>query len=122
MKKKNGFTLIEVLVVVIIIAALAGMVVPKLWPVSNEAKQKIAQGDIANIGVALKLYYLKNDRFPAGDQGVASLYPDYLEKPPRDPWAHDYLYRCPGVHNQGSYDIWSQGVDPASEADDVKNW
>ena len=118
-----GFTLIELMVVVIIIAALAGMVLPRVLPVSDEAKRHIAQGDIANITMALKMFHLKNDRFPSTEEGLKVLYPEYLEKQARDPWKRDYMYRYGnGTHNVGSFDLWSQGKDPQGEADDVTNW
>lgn len=117
-----GFTLIELMVVVIIIAALAGMVLPRVLPLSDEAKNHIAKGDIANITMALKMFHLKNDRYPSSDEGLKVLYPEYLEKKARDPWKRDYLYRNPGAHIAGSFDLWSQGKDPQGESDDVSNW
>ena len=118
----TGFTLIELMVVVIIIAALAGMVLPRVLPASEEAKINIAKGDIANITMALKMFHLKNDRFPTSDEGLKVLYPEYLEKRARDPWKREYLYRYPGTHGEGTFDLWSQGKDPQVEADDVANW
>jgi general secretion pathway protein G len=130
--KRNGFTLIELMVVVIIIAALAGMVLPRLLPASDEAKRNISKGDMANIGVALKLYRLHNDRFPTSDEGLNALmaapssarnwHGPYLEKKPRDPWKRPYQYQCPGKHNTTGFDIWSLGIDETSPADDVTSW
>jgi general secretion pathway protein G len=120
---KRAFTLIELMVVVIIIAALAGMVIPRLWPVADEAKANIAKGDIANIETALKLYRLKTDRYPTTAEGIKVLYPDYLDKRARDPWKQDYEYRCPGVHNPAGFDLWSNGADKqGGNADDIANW
>jgi general secretion pathway protein G len=126
-----GFTLIELMVVVIIIAALAGMVLPRLWPASDEAKRKIAQGDLANISVGLKLYRLHNDRFPTTDEGLSALMTQpgsasswngpYLERKPLDPWKREYKYQCPATHG-GDFDLWSQGPDTAKADDDVANW
>jgi general secretion pathway protein G len=121
-RSNAGFTLIELMVVVIIIAALAGMVLPNVLPASDDAKKHIARGDIANISMALKMYHLKNDRFPTSDEGLKALYPDYIEKKPRDPWKRDYLYRSPGSHAGAGFDLWSQGKDTAAEADDIANW
>jgi general secretion pathway protein G len=117
-----GFTLIELMVVVIIIAALAGMVVPRLWLAKDEAKRDIAKGDLASLSVALRWYHLKNDRFPTTEEGLKALYPDYLEKKATDPWKRDYQYKYPGVHNTTGFDLWSQGADPQGEGDDVTNW
>ena len=129
---KHGFTLIELMVVVIIIAALAGMVLPRVLPASEEAKRKIALGDIANISVALKLYRLHHDRYPTTEEGLDVLLrpateagwdEPYLEKKPLDPWKRKYQYRTgQGTRSTAGYDLWSQGPDPQSAADDVTNW
>jgi general secretion pathway protein G len=121
-RNRAGFTLIELMVVVIIIAALAGMVLPRVLPVSEDAKKKIALGDIAHITMALQMYHLKNDRYPTTEEGLNVLYPEQLEKRAKDPWKRDYMYKIPGVHNTASFDVWSQGKDTQSDADDVKNW
>jgi general secretion pathway protein G len=120
------------MVVVIIIAALAGMVLPRVLPASDEAKSKIALGDIAGITVALKMYYLHNDRYPTTSEGLNALLSrpgsakswkgPYLEKEPLDPWKRKYQYACPGTHNPTGFDIWSTGVKEEDAADDVTNW
>jgi general secretion pathway protein G len=128
---RKGFTLIELMIVVIIIAALAGMVLPKLLPASDSAKRNIAKGDIANITTALKLYRLHNDRYPTTEEGLDILMKPsssrdwkeaYLENPAVDPWKRKYEYRCPGSHNSTSFDIWSNGPDPQKSDDDITNW
>lgn len=130
-RAKGGFTLIELMVVVIIIAALAGMVLPRLLPASVAAKRNIAKGDTANITVALKLYKLHHDRFPSTDQGLDVLLQasdsedwndSYLDKPAIDPWGRKYEYRAPGTHNTSSFDLWSLGPDEQNGDDDVNNW
>ncbi len=134
-RKKNlndGFTLIELMVVVIIIAALAGMVLPRILPVSTEAKKNISRGDIANVTVALKLFRLHNDRYPSTQEGLQALRGKpasagnwngpYLEKKAVDPWKRAYQYRYPGTHNADSFDLWSNGPDEESNEDDVTNW
>lgn len=128
-RNKLAFTLIELMVVVIIIAALAGMVLPQLLPASTEAKRHIAKGDIANITVALKLFRLHNDRYPTTDEGLATLLKPstskdwkepYLEKAALDPWGKPYGYKYPGTHNTSGFDLWSGG--PDGQTVDINNW
>jgi general secretion pathway protein G len=127
---KNGFTLIELMIVVIIIAALAAMVAPNLIGRSDEAKAKIAQGDFSSLDTALKLYRLDKGAYPTGEQGLDVLLAvpgpgrePYLEKPALDPWRRKYLYRCPGTHRPSSYDLFSVGADGREgTGDDIKNW
>jgi len=123
-----GFTLIELMVVVIIIAALAGMVLPKVIPASDDAKARIALGSLAGVKVGLQMFRLHNDRYPTTEEGLAalqkqpSLAPDwrgpYLEKSPKDPWGHTFQYRYPGTRNPTGFDIWSVGVDGTSGTED----
>lgn len=133
---RKGFTLIELMIVVIIIAALAAMVVPRLAGRSEQAKVAVARADInSNISMALKLYELDNGSFPTGGQGLNALIASptggtssnwngpYLEKAPIDPWGNPYFYRCPGSHNPSGYDLYSVGKDTvAGTEDDVGNW
>ncbi|MDP2905904.1 MAG: type II secretion system major pseudopilin GspG [Candidatus Omnitrophota bacterium] len=136
-RRPPAFTLIELMIVVIIIAALAAMVLPRLSGRSEEAKIAIAQADISsNIAMALKLYDLDNGNYPATEQGLAALLiksssspvplnwkGPYLEKKSIDPWKNPYQYKCPGEHNPSTYDLYSLGKDGVEgTADDVKNW
>lgn len=128
----GGFTLIEIMVVVIIIAALAGMVVPRLWPISDDAKKSIASADLASISTGIRLFRFHCDRFPSTEEGLDALLASpgglttwkgpYLEKKPLDPWKRPYQYRNPGTHNQAGFDLWSTGPDPQKADDDVTNW
>ena len=130
---EHGFTLIELMIVVIIIAALAGMVVPQLIGRSDEMRRKIALGDIRNIATSLKLYRLDNDAYPTTEQGLKALRhrpstaknwkEPYLENDPNDPWGREYKYRYPGTHNTATFDVWSLGPDgQEGTEDDITNW
>lgn len=134
-KKSYGFTLIEVMVVVVILAILAAIIVPKILKRPEQARMVAAQQDIHNIQSALELYKLDNGFYPTTDQGIEALVKKpstqpipqnwtgggYLQKLPMDPWQHPYHYLHPGKH--GSVDIWSDG--PPSDATQntvVGNW
>ncbi len=134
---RKGFTLVEIMIVVIIISALAAMVVPRLTGRTEQARISIAEADInSNISTALKLYELDNGNYPTTEQGLDALLSKpsgspvpnnwngpYLEKKPMDPWKNQYQYACPGAHNTSGYDLWSEGKDgQANTADDVTNW
>jgi general secretion pathway protein G len=130
MNRRSGFTLIELMIVVIIMAALAGMVLPKLINRVDIAKEKIAEADIATISQALKMYKLDNGSYPTALNALMSAPTSseswkgpYFEDDPVDPWGNDYEYKSPGSHKNISFDIWSPGPDGQSgTADDVNNW
>jgi len=131
--KKKGFTLIELMLVVIIIGALVAMVMPRFTGRGEQARIAAAEADIrANIATALKLYELDNGNFPGTEEGLNALLNKpsssqnwngpYLEKKPIDPWAREYKYKSPGEHRP-DYDLYSLGKDgQEGTADDVKNW
>lgn len=134
----RGFTLIEVMVVVVILAILAGIIVPRIMGRPEEAKRTKAQIDIKAIEGALNLYKLDNGAYPTTEQGLEALVkkPDiipipqkwreegYLSKVPNDPWERIYLYLSPGEH--GDFDLYSFGADgePGGKGKDadVENW
>jgi general secretion pathway protein G len=119
----TGFTLIEIMVVIVILGVLAALIVPKFLERPDEARAVAAKSDIASIMQALKLYRLDNQRYPTGEQGIAALVakPEqppvppnwknggYLEKMPKDPWGRPYVYLNPGV--RGEIEVFSFGAD-----------
>jgi len=134
-KKNNakGFTLIELMLVVIIIGALVAMVMPRFTGRGEQARVAAVKADIqANISTGLKLYELDNGGFPSSEEGLNALLNKspsannwngpYLEKKPFDPWGREYKYKSPGDHRQADYDLYSLGKDGIESPDDVKNW
>lgn len=136
MRYKAGFTLIELMLVVIIIGALAAMVVPRLAGRSEQVKIAVARTDInASIAVALDLYELDNGRYPTTEQGLRALmvkpsgFPEavnwngpYLKREPKDPWGNLYQYRHPSTREGRDYDLYSLGPDGVESDDDIGNW
>jgi general secretion pathway protein G len=135
MKKRNrGFTLIEVMVVVVILGILAAMVVPKIMSRPDQAKIVKAQQDVMAIQSALDLYKLDNGFYPSTDQGLDALVKrptsdptpqnykqgGYLQTKPMDPWSHPYQYLNPGVHND--VDIFSYGPSGKPGQNEIGNW
>lgn len=130
---QRGFTLLEVMVVVVILGILAALVVPKIISRPDEARVIAAKQDIASLMQALKLYRLDNQRYPTTEQGLQALLAKpatapippnwkpggYIERLPKDPWGGAYQYLNPGV--QGEIDVFSYGADgaPGGEANDA---
>lgn len=134
---ERGFTLIEVLVVVVILAILAGLVVPRVMERPGQARQTAAKSDIQAISTALDMYRLDNFAYPDTAQGLQALVArppalaeganwrgPYLDALPKDPWGRTYLYLNPGTH--GKVDVYTLGSDGRpggeGEAADVGNW
>jgi len=135
---RAGFTLLEIMVVIVILGLLAALVVPKLIGRTEEAKQTQTRLQIKNIEQALQLFKLDNGFYPGTEQGIEALVraPEtgrvpknyrkggYLDRVPKDPWGSDYVYVSPGTN--GDYDITSYGADEApggeGEDADINSW
>lgn len=133
--RQSGFTLLELLVVMVIIGLLAGYVGPRLFAQIGKSEVKVVRAQIDGLHKALDQYRLDTGRYPSSEQGLASLRArpgdeqkwagPYLTKAvPKDPWGHDYVYRSPGEH--GEFDLSSLGRDgrPGGDGDDadIVNW
>ena len=131
-----GFTLIELMVVLVIIGVLAALIVPNVLDRADDARATAARTDVNNVMQALKLYRLDNQRYPSSEQGLSALvsrptagaippnWKPYLEKLPSDPWGRPYQYLNPGV--KGEIDVMSFGADgqPGGEGKnaDIGSW
>jgi general secretion pathway protein G len=136
----RGFTLIELMVVIVILGILAGLIIPRIMGRPEEAKQLKAKMQIESLETALKLYKLDNGMYPDTEQGLQALVEQpetgtipkkwrkngYLEKGrlPKDPWGNEFIYLSPGAH--GEYDIISYGADGVPDGEDknkdINNW
>ena len=133
-----GFTLIELMVVIVILGVLAGLVLPRIVDQPDKARVVKAKMQIESLSMALKQYKLDNGFYPSTEQGLRALkekpsigrvpqnYPakGYLDTVPKDPWARDYVYICPGEH--GDFDLISLGADREEGGEgvnaDIKSW
>jgi general secretion pathway protein G len=136
--REEGFTLLELMVVIVILGILAGLVAPRIMGRTEEARQAKAKIQIESLETAIKLYKLDMSQYPTTEQGLAALVTPpqnmdnaqtkwrtggYLEKGkvPKDPWGNEFVYVCPGVH--GDFDLSSAGADgQLGTEDDINNW
>jgi len=134
-RAEDGFTLIEIMVVVVIIGLLAAIVAPNLIGNIDRAAVTRTKGDIRSIETALNLFRLDNFKYPSTDEGLDALvsnpgeasapnWKQYLRNVPSDPWSNPYQYRYPG--QQGEFDVFSYGADGQEGGEDINadigNW
>lgn len=135
-RKLSGFTLIELMVVLVIIGVLAALVVPNVLDRADDARVTAAKTDVGNLVQALKLYKLDNRNYPTSEQGLQALvsrptvapladnWKTYVEKLPLDPWGNAYIYVRPGLKNE--VDVMSLGADGATGGEgkdaDIGSW
>jgi general secretion pathway protein G len=134
-RDERGFTLIEVMVVIVILSILAAIIVPRIMDRPDKARMVKAQADIRALESALNLYRLDNHNYPTTDEGLEALVQKpadapswkeggYIDRMPKDPWGKPYQYLNPGTH--GSIDIFSLGADGQPGGDgknaDIGNW
>ena len=133
---QKGFTLIELMVVLVIIGVLAALIVPNVLDRADDARVMAAKTDVNNLMQALKLYKLDNQRLPTSEQGLQALiakpangpippnWKPYLDKLPNDPWGRPYQYLNPGI--KGETDVMSLGADGQSGGEgknaDIGSW
>ncbi|HLH55214.1 MAG TPA: type II secretion system major pseudopilin GspG [Verrucomicrobiae bacterium] len=132
-----GFTLIEIMVVVIILGVLAATIIPKFMSTTHDAKVSAAKAHVAELESALERFYVHMDRYPTSDEGLKLLVEPptgddkkwrgpYVKQLRNDPWGNAYQYRCPGVRHTSGFDLWSRGADGADGGEgpgaDIGNW
>jgi general secretion pathway protein G len=134
-KKQKGFTLLEIMVVIVILGVLASMIVPNLMGNKDKADRQKVVSDVVALENALDMYKLDNSSYPSTDQGLEALVAEpsgspeprnyredgYIKRLPQDPWGNDYVLNNPGEH--GKIDILSVGLDGEEGTDDdIGNW
>ena len=136
-RRSAGFTLIEIMVVVVIIGVLAATIIPQFIGTTHDAKVSAAKGHVAELESALERFNVHMDRYPTAEEGLKALVEapsaedkkwrgPYIKLLRPDPWGNPYQYRSPGIHHPTSFDVWSRGADGADggegEAADIGNW
>ena len=136
-RQSGGFTLIEIMVVVIIIGVLAATIIPQFIGVKEDAKVSAAKAHVAELEAAIERFFVHMDRYPTAEEGLKILVEapagedkkwrgPYIKQLRNDPWGNEYQYRVPGVHHTTSFDVWSRGADGADGGDgpnaDIGNW
>jgi general secretion pathway protein G len=137
-KYSRGFTLVELMVVVVILGILAATIIPQFMGTTHDAKVGAAKAHIAELESAVQRFYVHMDRYPTADEGLKVLVESptsddgkkwrgpYINQLRDDPWGNPYQYAAPGTHHTTSFDIWSRGADGQDggegEAADIGNW
>ncbi len=133
-RRRAGFTLVELLLVLVILATLAAIVIPRFSGRTEQAKVTAAQTQISNLGTALDSYEVDVGSYPSTSDGLEALLvkpsnaqgwrgPYMKQEIPLDPWGNPYIYEYPSKHMDGGYDLMSMGPDGrAGSADDIANW
>ena len=134
---KSGFTLVEIMVVLVVIGILAAAIIPTFIGTTHDAKVATAKANATELENALRRFYVNMDRYPTADEGLKVLVeaPTSEDKKWRgpyvnlirpDPWGNPFQYRVPGTHHPATFDIWSRGADGADggegEGIDIGNW
>ena len=135
--RPSGFTLIEMMVVVVIIGVLAATIIPQFIGTTHDAKVSAAKAHVAELESALERFNIHLDRYPTTEEGLKALMEapsgddkkwrgPYIRQLRPDPWGNPYQYRRPGSHHSTSFDVWSRGADSADGGDgdgaDIGNW
>jgi len=137
-EKEGGFSLVELMVVVIVLAILAATIIPQCSGATHDAKVSAAKGHIATLTNALEYFNTRFDRYPTTEEGLRALvygpkedkrakdFQPLIKELIDDPWGNPYQYRSPGEHGSKTYDVWSMGADGKSGGDgkdqDVVSW
>jgi general secretion pathway protein G len=130
--RRSGFTLVELMLVMVILAILAAVVVPKIAGRGEDARKAAAKTDIATIEGALDAFEVDNGRYPTSEEGLNALlqnpgnnvqnWKPYLKLPPKDPWKQDYVYVVPGQHNPNGVDLYTTQGGKDSSGNEINNW
>jgi general secretion pathway protein G len=136
-KRAHGFTIVEIMVVVIVIGILAAAIIPQFKSVPYDAKVGTAKSNIAELDSAVERFYVNFDRYPTAEEGLKVLVEapqgeeskwrgPYIKLLRPDPWGEPYQYRSPGTHHPTGFDLWSRGADKADGGEgtgaDIGNW